>query len=120
MDVNEKKQVLAMKVRVTAENFQREVLKEDIPVLVEFFAGWCSKCAMMEETVDEVSRACQKVLKVCQVEIDESPELAEEFQVEAVPAFVIFKGGKPVSVAAGVSDREVILDMLRQETGLQV
>lgn len=107
-----------MKVRVTAENYQREVLNETRPVLVEFFAGWCSKCAMMEDVIDEVSIKLKKELKVCQIEIDESADLAEEFQVEAVPAFVIFKGGKPVSFAGGVSDREVLLDMLRQETGL--
>lgn len=120
MDVDEKRQVLDMKVRVTAENYQREVLEEDMPVLVEFFALWCSKCAMMEEVVDEISRACKKELKVCQVEIDESPDLAEEFQVDAVPAFVIFKGGRPISSASGSADKGVLLDMLYQETGLQI
>lgn len=109
-----------MKVRVTAENYQTEVLKENMPVLVEFFALWCPKCAMMEEAVDEISSACKKELKVCQVEIDESPDLAEEFQVDEVPTFVIFKGGRPVSAASGVSDKEVLLDMLYQETGLRI
>lgn len=64
-------------MRVTAENYRREVLDEDIPVLVEF-------------------------------------------QVETVPAFVIFKDGEPVSVASGVYDKEVLLDMLWEETGLQI
>lgn len=109
-----------MKVRVTVENYQREVLDEAMPVLVEFFADWCSKCAMMEDIVETISVKCDKKLKVCQIEIDESAGLAEEFQVEAVPTFVIFKGGEPVSVANGVSDEEVLLDMLWQETGLQI
>lgn len=109
-----------MKVRVTVENYQREVLKENRPVLVEFFADWCSKCAMMEDVIDELSIRLKQELKVCQIEIDESVELAEKFQVEVVPAFVIFKGGKPMAFAGGVSDREVLLDMLRQETGLQI
>lgn len=109
-----------MKVRVTAENYQTEVLKEDIPVLVEFFALWCSKCAMMEDVVDAISEGCGRKLKVCQIEIDESAGLADEFQVEAVPTFVLFKGGRPVSAASGVSDKEVLLDMLYQETGLRI
>lgn len=109
-----------MKVRVTAENYQREVLDAAMPVLVEFFAGWCSKCAMMEDAVETVSVKCRKKLKVCQIEIDESPDLAEEFQIAAVPTFVIFRGGKPVSVASGVSDENVLFDMLWQETGLQI
>ena len=109
-----------MKVRVTAENYQREVSDEGRPVLVEFFADWCSKCAMMEDVVETISVKYGRELKVCQIEIDESADLAEEFQVETVPTFVIFKGGEPVSVATGVSDKDVLLDMLWQETGLQI
>lgn len=109
-----------MKVRVTAENYRREVLDEAMPVLVEFFAEWCSKCAMMEDIVETISVKCGKELKVCQIEIDESADLAEEFQIETVPTFVIFRDGEPVSVANGVSDEEVLLDMLWQETGLLI
>lgn len=109
-----------MRVRVTAKNYQREVLSEKKPVLVEFFAEWCSKCAMMEDVVETISEKCDRDLKVCQIEIDESAELAEEFQVEIVPTFVIFKGGELVSVASGVSDKDVLLDMLWQEIGVQI
>ena len=71
-----------MKIRVTSENYRQEVLESDIPVLVEFFADWCSKCAMMEDTVDLVAANCGGCFKVCQIEIEDSADLAEQFQVE--------------------------------------
>lgn len=109
-----------MKIRVTTENYRQEVLKAAIPVLVEFFADWCGKCAMMEDTVDLVDASCGGILKVCQIEIEESADLAEQFQVEIVPTFVIFRDGEPVSAASGVLNREVVLDMIREETGLEI
>ena len=81
-----------MKIRVTAKNYQQEVLKSETPVLVEFFAVWCGKCAMMEDVVDEIAREYNGRVKVCQIEIDESEVLAAEFEVEIVPTFVVFKG----------------------------
>ena len=102
-----------MKIRVTSENYRQEVLESDIPVLVEFFADWCSKCAMMEDN-------CGGCFKVCQIEIEDSADLAEQFQVEIVPTFVIFRNGEPVSAAAGVLNREVVLDMIREEIGLEI
>lgn len=109
-----------MKIRVTAENYRREVLEANTPVLVEFFADWCGKCAMMEDVVEQVTIKCEGILKVCQIEIEQSAELAGEFQVEIVPTFVIFKAGEPVSAASGVVNKEVLLDMIRQETGLDI
>lgn len=109
-----------MIVRVTAKNYRREVLEADIPVLVEFFADWCGKCAMMEDVVEQVAVKCGSVLKVCQIEIEQSADLAEQFQVEIVPTFVIFKEGEPVSAASGVVNKEVLLDMIWQETGLRI
>lgn len=102
-----------MKIRVTAKNYQQEVLKSETPVLVEFFAVWCGKCAMMEDVVDEIAREYNGRVKVCQIEIDESEVLAAEFEVEIVPTFVVFKGGRPVSAASGVLAKKVLVDMMR-------
>lgn len=111
---------MSMKIRVTSENYRQEVLESDIPVLVEFFADWCSKCAMMEDTVDLAAANCGGCFKVCQIEIEDSADLAEQLQVEIVPTFVIFRNGEPVSAAAGVLNREVVLDMIREEIGLEI
>lgn len=109
-----------MKIRVTAENYRREVLEADMPVLVEFFADWCGKCAMMEDVVEQAAVKCGGIMKVCQIEIEQSADLAEQFQVEIVPTFVIFKDGEPVSAASGVVNKEVLRDMICQETGLKI
>lgn len=101
-----------MKIRVTAKNYPQEVLKSKTPVFVEFFAVWCGKCAMMEDIVDEISREYDGSVKVCQIDIDESEVLAAEFEVEVVPTFVMFRGGKPVSAASGVLKKAVLIDMI--------
>ncbi len=111
---------MAMKIRVTAENYRQEILEADIPVLVEFFADWCPKCAMMEDVVERVTVQSAGVMKVCQIEIEQSADLAEQFQVEIVPTFVIFRKGEPVSAASGVVNQEVLLDMIYEETGLEI
>lgn len=101
-----------MKIRVTAETYPREVLKSEIPVLVEFFASWCTKCAMMEDVVDEFAREYCGRAKVCQIEIDECETLTAEFQIEIVPTFVVFRLGEPVAVASGVLNKRVLVDMI--------
>ena len=67
-----------MKIRVTAKNYPQEVLRSETPVLVEFFAVWCGKCAMMEDVLDEIAKEYDGRVKVCQIEIEESAVLAAE------------------------------------------
>lgn len=104
-----------MKIRVTAENYEREVLNSALPVLVEFYAKWCSKCAMMEDVMEELARDYEGVFRVCQIEIDESSELADRFEVGIVPTFVVFRNGKPVAAASGLLSRESLIRMVQSE-----
>lgn len=101
-----------MKIRVTQENYPQEVLSEELPVLVEFFATWCAKCAMMADIVDELADKYDGRVKVCQIDIDESEDLAAEFEIETVPTFVLFRAGEPVSAADGVLDKWVLMEMM--------
>ena len=94
-----------MKIRVTAKNYPQEVLRSETPVLVEFFAVWCGKCAMMEDVLDEIAKEYDGRVKVCQIEI-------EECEVGIVPAFVVFRDGKPVNYANGVLAKDVLIRML--------
>lgn len=104
-----------MKIRVTAENYEREILNCALPVLVEFYAKWCSKCAMMEDVMEELARDYGGVFRVCQIEIDESSELAGQFEVGIVPTFVVFRKGKPVAAASGLLSRESLIRMVQSE-----
>ena len=101
-----------MKIRVTAKNYPQEVLRSETPVLVEFFAVWCGKCAMMEDVLDEIAKEYDGRVKVCQIEIEESAVLAAEFEVGIVPAFVVFRDGKPVNYVNGVLAKDVLIRML--------
>lgn len=106
-----------MKIRVTSQNYHQEVLRAEVPVLVEFFAVWCGKCAMMEDVVEELAEEYDGMVKVCQIEIDESEALARKFEVEVVPTFVVFKNGSPVSAASGVLNKDTLADMIRRVCG---
>ena len=101
-----------MKIRVTAKNYPQEALRSETPVLVEFFAVRCGKCAMMEDVLDEIAKEYDGRVKVCQIEIEESAVLAAEFEVGIVPAFVVFRDGKLVNYANGVLAKDVLIRML--------
>ena len=109
---NKSKKSRCLKIRVTAKNYPQEVLRSETPVLVEFFAVWCGKCAMMEDVLDEIAKEYDGRVKVCQIEIEESAVLAAEFEVGIVPAFVVFRDGKPVNYANGVLAKDVLIRML--------
>lgn len=104
-----------MKRKVTADNYQKEVLECELPVLVEFYAKWCSKCAMMEEVIEELAREYDGIFHVCQIEIDESSELAERFEVGVVPTFVVFRGGKAESAASGLLSKAALAAIVVSE-----
>ena len=104
--------VFVMKIRVTAKNYPQEVLQSETSVLVEFFAAWCAKCAMMESIVDELAEEYDSRVKICQIDIDKNKALAAEFRIGIVPAFVLFKKGEPVSAAEGVLSKNVLEDMI--------
>lgn len=87
---------------VTEENFRREVTGADLPVLLEFFAAWCGRCAMMEDVLAEFARKNAGKIKVCRTDIDRAPDLAEKFGVEKVPTFVAFREGRAEQAAVGV------------------
>lgn len=101
-----------MKIRVTGENYTQEVLRSRIPVFVEFFASWCAKCAMMADLVDELAAEYDGQVKVCQIDVEESEELAAMFEIEIVPTFVKFRDGEPVAAASGVLDKWVLVKMI--------
>lgn len=101
-----------MKIRVTAKNYQQEVLRSELPVLVEFYAIWCGKCAMLEDVIDELAAEYDGKVKVCQIDIEECEVLAAEFEIEVVPTFVLFREGRPAAAASGVRNKEVLVNMI--------
>lgn len=101
-----------MKITITKDNFESEVLKSDKPVLVDFFATWCGPCKMLMPTVDEIANE-RTDIKVGKVDVDENMELAKEYKVFSVPTLLAFKDGKLIKQMVGVQSKEQILDAFK-------
>jgi thioredoxin 1 len=93
------------------ENFQREVLNSEKPVLVDFWASWCGPCRMVSPLVDQIANENQDV-KVGKVDIDAQPELAGAFRVMSIPTLMVFKDGKLAKSVVGARPKAAILAML--------
>ena len=89
-----------MKIIKSAE-FQKEVLENNLPVLVDFAATWCGPCQMMGPVLDQLSAEYEGKAKILKVDIDESPELAAKYQIMSVPNMIFFKGGNAVDSVIG-------------------
>ena len=89
----------------TDENFQREVLDSDVPVLVDFWAPWCGPCRMIGPTIEELAKENLGTFKIGKVNVDENGETAMAYNVSSIPALMIFKGGKLVQQFMGVQQK---------------
>ena len=94
------------------KNFEAEVVKSQLPVLVDFWAEWCGPCKMIAPIIDQISVELQGKLKVAKVNVDESSELAGRFNVMSIPTLLIFKNGQPVEQIVGAMPKDRLLAKL--------
>lgn len=97
---------------VTKENFKKEVLESDIPVLLDFWADWCGPCRMLSPLVSEIADKYDDRVKVGKVNVDEQGELAQAFGVQSIPLVVVMKNGKVTASAVGYRPIEQLEEML--------
>jgi len=95
-------------VKLTAESFEEEVLKEKKPVLIDFWAAWCGPCKMLSPVVDALAKERDDI-KVCKVNVDEQSEIAEKFNIMTIPTLMVFKDGVMVHTSVGVKTKAEIL-----------
>ncbi len=91
-----------MTIEINDINFREEVLKSDVPVLVDFWAKWCTPCVMIAPVVEEIAKKYKGRLKVCKLNVDETPKTASEYGIMSIPTLAIFKNGKIVDRIIGV------------------
>lgn len=96
---------------ITNEVFQKEVLESNVPVLLDFYAGWCGPCKALSPVLEEVAEEAES-FKVFKVNIDEQPELTKKYRIMSVPTLVVVKEGKTEKRVSGVLSKEEILSMI--------
>ena len=98
-------------ITITKENFQSEVVQSDKPVLLYFWATWCGPCRMVSPIVDQIADE-RSDIKVGKINVDEQPELAQQFRIISIPTLVVMKDGQIANKAVGAMPKEEILALL--------
>ncbi|MDO4464475.1 MAG: thioredoxin, partial [Bacillota bacterium] len=100
-------------LKITRENFVNEVMKSNIPVLIDFWAPWCGPCRMMGPIIEQLAEEYEGKAKVGKVNVDEEGELSQAFGVMSIPTIVLVKDGKVVKQAVGARPKAEVEAMLQ-------
>lgn len=99
-------------IKITKNNFDKEVLQSKEPVLLDFWASWCGPCRIVSPTIEEIAKENQNI-KVGKINIDEEGELAAKYSVMSIPTLMVLKDGKISATAVGARPKNDILKMLQ-------
>ena len=89
-----------MEMKFTTANFEEEVLKSEIPVLVDFYADWCGPCQMMAPVIGQLAGEYEGRVKIGKLNVDENPDIAVRYKVMSIPTMIIFRNGKEVGASS--------------------
>lgn len=98
---------------LTKDNFENEVTKSNVPVLIDFFASWCGHCKMLAPIIDMIADEVKDV-KICKLDIDKESDIAKKFAIDVVPTLVLIKDNKIINTSVGIIKKDMIIDMLKK------
>ena len=102
-------------IAVTDESFAQDVLANERPVLVDFWATWCGPCRMVAPVLEEIATERAEDLTIAKIDIDANPDTARNFQVISIPTMILFKGGEPVKRIVGAKSKAALLRELADQ-----
>jgi len=97
---------------LTDKNFDKEVLKSNKPVLVDFWAPWCNPCLILAPTIEELAKEFKGKIKVGTLNVDENQEMANRFQIMSIPTLIIFKNGEIMTQMVGPQSKGTLVNRL--------
>ena len=95
-------------IKITKDNFEKEVVESSKPVLVDFWATWCGPCKMLAPTVSEIADEYEGKVKVCKLDVDQAMDIAMSYGVASIPTLILFKDGEIVKKSVGVISKTEI------------
>lgn len=101
-----------MPIKVTTSSFRAEVLESEVPVIVDFWAQWCRPCLMVAPVLEEIANEYEGRVKVAKVNVDENPELANQFRIASIPTMLLFENGEIKNQVIGVMRKEDLIARL--------
>lgn len=98
-------------IEINGENFETEVLNEDKPVVVDFFATWCGPCKAQSPILEEMNKENENI-KFVKVDVDKNAELADKYDIMSIPTIIVFKNGNVIKQFVGLTDKEQIMEII--------
>jgi thioredoxin 1 len=99
--------------------FDSDVLKSDLPVLVDFWADWCGPCRMLAPTIDQIAQELEGKIRIFKVDVDTNQELANRFGIQGIPTLILFSGGTPQAQVVGVRSKADLLVEIERSVGVK-
>jgi thioredoxin 1 len=95
-------------IDITADNFEQEVLKSDVPVIVDFWAEWCVPCKMVHPILDKIANEYDGKIKIAKVNVDQAGDIAGQYNIISIPTLLLFKDGQVVNQQVGAGSQQAI------------
>lgn len=101
-------------IHLTDDNFKKEVLEADLPVLVDFWAAWCGPCRAIAPIIEEVSKEYENKLKIAKINIDENPKTPTHYSVMSIPTLLFFKKGRIINQVVGALSKSELKNKIAE------